>query len=95
MGAKGRVRLLSLGDGASPNLRYALQKKNTSGGTDNEEFITGMVAVSVPIRDSKGRFCAAVAVHGPTQRLSLDTARKRLPALRRAARKIEALIEAF
>lgn len=62
-------------------------------GWDNEEFITGMVAVSVPIRDSKGRFCAAIAVHGPTQRMSLSIARKRLPALRLAARKIEALIE--
>lgn len=77
------------------NLQEELAKIRKSGfGWDNEEFITGMVAVSVPIRDSKGRFCAAVAVHGPTQRLSLDTARKRLPALRRAARKIEALIAA-
>ena len=63
-------------------------------GWDNEEFITGMVAVSVPVRDSKGRFCAALAVHGPTQRMSLNSARKRLPALRLAAKKIEALIEA-
>ena len=76
-------------------LQKELVKIRKSGyGWDNEEFITGMVAVSVPVRDSKGRFCAAIAVHGPTQRMSLSSARKRLPALRRAARKIEALIEA-
>ena len=76
-------------------LQKELAKIRKSGyGWDNEEFINGMVAVSVPVRDSRGRFCAAIAVHGPTQRMSLSSARKRLPALRRAARKIEALIEA-
>lgn len=75
-------------------LQKELTKIRESGyGWDNEEFITGMVAVSVPVRDSKGRFCAAIAVHGPTQRMSLSIARKRLPALQLAARKIEALIE--
>ncbi len=74
--------------------RQELAKIEKSGfGWDNEEFITGMVAVSVPIRDSKGRFCAAIAVHGPTARMSLSAARKRLPAMRRAAQKVEALIE--
>ena len=75
------------------DLRKELAKIKRSGyGWDNEEFITGMVAVSVPVRDSKGRFCAAIAVHGPTQRMSLSSARKRLPALRRAAERIETLI---
>ncbi len=76
-------------------LQEELAKIRKAGfGWDNEEFITGMVAVSVPIRDSRGRFCAAVAVHGPTQRMSLASARKRLPAMRRAAEKIESLFEA-
>ncbi len=42
--SEGRVRLLSLGDGSSPNLRYALQHKDTSGGTINDEFVTGLWA---------------------------------------------------
>lgn len=80
----------------NPNLLIEeLARIRKSGyGWDNEEFIAGMVAISVPIRDSKGRFCAALAVHGPTQRMSLSSARMRLPALRRAAQKIESLIEA-
>lgn len=79
-----------------PNeLQAELAKIRKAGyGWDNEEFIAGMVAVSVSIRDSKGRFCAAIAVHGPTQRMTLSSARKWLPALRLAAQRIEALIDA-
>lgn len=36
---------------------------------DHEEFVEGMVAAAVPVRDDKGRFIAALAVHGPTQRI--------------------------
>lgn len=39
---------------------------------DREEFFDGMVALSVPVRDDRGRFVAALAFHGPTQRLSVD-----------------------
>ena len=42
--SEGRIRLLSLGDGSSPNLRYVLQSKNTSGGTVNNVFVTGQWA---------------------------------------------------
>ena len=59
---------------------------------DNEEFLEGLIAVAVPVRDSRGEFCAALTVHGPTRRISLEDAKLRLPALRRAATKIEALI---
>ncbi|MEL7114109.1 MAG: IclR family transcriptional regulator [Pseudomonadota bacterium] len=41
---------------------------------DEEEFLEGMVAIAVPISDSKGRFMAALAYHGPTQRMSLSQA---------------------
>ena len=41
---------------------------------DNEEFVDGMVAISVPVRDPRGRFHAAVAFHGPVQRLTLEAA---------------------
>ncbi len=39
---------------------------------DNEEFMDGMVALAVPVKDLQGRYCAALAFHGPTQRLSVD-----------------------
>ncbi len=35
-------------------------------GTDNEEFVKGMVAIAVPVLDDKGRAIAAVACHAPT-----------------------------
>ena len=40
---------------------------------DREEFLDGMVAISVPVTDVKGRFFAALAIHGPIQRLSHET----------------------
>lgn len=39
---------------------------------DREEFLDGMVALAVPLTDTKGRFVSAIAMHGPTQRLSVD-----------------------
>ena len=60
--------------------------------TDDEEFIEGMVAVSVPIADPKGRFCAGLALHGPKFRTTLQMATDKLGALRRAARRIEDLM---
>lgn len=41
---------------------------------DREEFHDAMVAIAVPVTDPAGRFYAAVAVHGPTQRFSLGSA---------------------
>ncbi len=41
---------------------------------DEEEFIEGMVAIAVPVRDPDGRFIAALAYHGPRSRISLDAA---------------------
>lgn len=40
---------------------------------DNEEFMDGMIAFAVPVRDRQGRYCAALAFHGPTQRLTTDS----------------------
>lgn len=41
---------------------------------DNEEFLDHMIAVSVPVLDPEGRYCASLAFHAPTQRLSLADA---------------------
>ena len=59
---------------------------------DREEFIAGLIAVAVPVRSASGRTCAAVALHAPTARLSLASAQRKLPALRAAAARLQALL---
>ena len=54
-------------------------------GVDNEEFMTGMVALAVPVRDKSNEICFTVAVHAPTIRKSLVELRQYIPSLKRAA----------
>ncbi|WP_291730404.1 IclR family transcriptional regulator [Leisingera sp. F5] len=53
--------------------------------TDAEEFISGMVAVAVPVRDTHSRLLATLSVHAPVQRRSLQDLTDFLPALQTAA----------
>ncbi|MGI9390573.1 MAG: IclR family transcriptional regulator [Boseongicola sp.] len=55
---------------------------------DEEEFIEGMVAIAVPVRDTGGRFVAALAYHGPRPRLSLDEAIERRAILTDGAQRL-------
>lgn len=55
---------------------------------DNEEFMEGMVAIAVPIRDEKSRYCGSVAFHAPDQRLSIETAIARKDYLLEGAKKL-------
>ena len=59
---------------------------------DREEFIDGLVAAAVPVRDAAGEVRAALAVHAPTARMSVAQAAERLPALHAAARRMAALL---
>lgn len=63
-------------------------------GTDQEEFLDGLVAASVPVLDGAGRPIAAVAVHGPVGRLSFDRALSLVPRLRQAADELADAFEA-
>lgn len=65
----------------------------TEVGTDDEEFLAGMIAIAVPVRDATGRLFATLATHAPTMRMTLDQAKAHAPALRAAARKLEELGE--
>lgn len=56
--------------------------------TDDEEFIEGMVAIAVPVRDTQGRFIAALAFHGPLQRLTVSVAKEKLDVLHQAAQRL-------
>ncbi len=60
--------------------------------TDNEEFLPGMVAVAVPVRIDDGPPVAAVSIHAPTQRRTIDDLAGHLPRLRDAAAKIGRLL---
>lgn len=61
-------------------------------GIDNEEFISEMVAVSVPVVDKKDRYLASLYVHAPTVRVSLDDLLDFVPRLKEAAQDIQALV---
>lgn len=76
-------------------LERALEKiRAQKVGTDNEEFLAGLVAVAVPVLDAKKRVCAALAVHGPTARLSFEQALGHVEKLRRAAAELGATLGA-
>ncbi|WP_407333395.1 IclR family transcriptional regulator [Enterovibrio sp. 27052020O] len=62
-------------------------------GIDNEEFIDGMVAISVPIRNEQGQLHACLFTHAPVFRRSLDEMLHFKPQLQRAARELEALMK--
>jgi DNA-binding IclR family transcriptional regulator len=55
---------------------------------NNEESLQGVVAVAVPIRDTGGRIVAALTVHGPKPRLSLNACKSHVPRLQRTAERI-------
>ena len=59
---------------------------------DREEFVTGLVAIAVPVHDAVGEVRATIAMHGPTTHFSLEQARKRLPSLLLAATRMSALL---
>jgi IclR family transcriptional regulator, acetate operon repressor len=63
-------------------------------GTDDQEFIEGLVAAAVPVVDATGQVIAAVAMHGPIGRLSLDRALAAVPRLQRAAQDLAAALAA-
>ena len=70
-------------------LRSEIAKVRQSGyAIDDEETEEGLYAISVPIVDSEGRVRAALAVSGPTARLSHDHVAPTFEKLSRAASEI-------
>ena len=51
-----------------------------------------MVAIAVPVTDANGRFYAALAVHGPSQRFSLESARDIFDGMCEAAAQISTIL---
>jgi DNA-binding IclR family transcriptional regulator len=56
---------------------------------DDEEFMDGMRAISVPVTDNANRFVAALAFHGPSQRLSVSVMTERRDVLFDGARTLK------
>ncbi|MEP2943058.1 MAG: IclR family transcriptional regulator [Hyphomicrobiales bacterium] len=59
---------------------------------DDEEFMDGMIAIAVPIKDDLGRLISTLSFHAPTQRLSIESSREHLPHLRQAASELSDLV---
>lgn len=60
--------------------------------TDNEEFMDGMVAIGVAIRDDHDRLMSTLSVHAPTQRVSLADLSKHLERFKQAAADLSELV---
>ncbi|MGD1877888.1 MAG: IclR family transcriptional regulator [Kiloniellaceae bacterium] len=80
----------SITDPAALNAALDVIRK-TQVGTDDEEFLEGMIAIAVPVTDAAGRFYAALAVHAPVLRMSLEQAMAHVPILREAAAQLAEL----
>jgi DNA-binding IclR family transcriptional regulator len=61
-------------------------------GTDNEEFVDGLAAFAVPVKDRDGRLFACLFAHAPLIRKSLDELLTYTPLLRQAAVELGQLI---
>ncbi|WP_248789009.1 IclR family transcriptional regulator, partial [Escherichia coli] len=62
-------------------------------GTDNEEFIPGMVACAVPIPNGDNPVFATVFTHGPTIRKSLDELLSYVPQMQEAALALQQIFQ--
>ncbi|GAB5468397.1 MAG: IclR family transcriptional regulator [Rhodospirillales bacterium] len=59
---------------------------------DDEEFMEGMIALAVPIRDNLGRLFSTLSFHAPSQRLSLEDAYSHVDAMKQAAEEMARLV---
>lgn len=60
---------------------------------DNEEFLTGVCCLAVPVRDKRRRTLAGLAVSAPSARFPLEKARTYLPDLQACAELIGTQLE--
>jgi DNA-binding IclR family transcriptional regulator len=57
---------------------------------DDQEFLTGVVCLAVPVRTLDGMLCAALAISAPAARLSIGKALQQLPIMMSTAEKLGA-----
>ncbi len=73
-------------------LKEILKVREAGHSWDNEEFMTGMIAMAAPVYDPDGRFAATIAFHAPVQRLDFEAAKAWVPRLKKATADLEALM---
>lgn len=61
-------------------------------GTHDSELFDASAAIAVPIADQTGRVYAALAIHAPSARMTIESAMKHVPTLRRAAEAIASIL---
>jgi len=61
--------------------------------TDQEEYIDGMVALAVPVRDDGGKLYATLSFHAPSMRIPYARLTDHLPAVLNASKNLSALLE--
>ena len=60
--------------------------------TDDQEFMDGMSAIAVPIRDSQHRLLTTLSIHAPDQRQSVATLEEHLDPLLSAAAQLAEIV---
>lgn len=74
-------------------LRSEIQRiANNRYSTDDEEFMTGMSALAVPVQDGQDRLVATLSVHAPTQRHDVESLMSFLQILQKGAADLSALL---
>lgn len=74
-------------------LHAEIEKVRSQGfAVDDEEFVEGAIAFSMPLRDMHGRMPGTISFQGPKQRLTLEKGHSYLPRLKRAAEELSALL---
>jgi DNA-binding IclR family transcriptional regulator len=59
---------------------------------DRQEFVVGLIAIAVPVKNSEGSVLGGLAVHAPTSRLTVEGALKHLNALQNTAERMSKLL---
>ncbi len=74
-------------------LKEELKRTRQTGvGTHDSELFDASVAIAVPIADPNGRVYAALAIHAPSARMTIESAMKHVPTLQRAAEVIASIL---
>lgn len=62
--------------------------------TNNQEYMVGLVGVAVPVAEAPGSrgLRAALAIHAPVPRMTVEDCRRHLPAMRDAAARLSAAL---
>lgn len=74
-------------------LRREIKRISRKGhSTDDEEFMSGMIAIAVPVLDGQDRLVATLSVHAPTQRHDLKSLMQFMENLQDGASKLSTLL---